>query len=314
MNVQRISIVVALLIIISLIFFLNTKGGNALSSNHGQAAYDHTAAILDCGPRPPESEGLAKAQKYISEELSKHGWSTISQTVERDTPVGKRKFTNLIARYNVEKLDSIEDLIKLHTQGILCAHLDSKLIPSIPNFLGADDAASACGLIIELAVTFSQQYPEKAKQLELVFFDGEEAFAENMSLASGDGLYGSRAYAIDLYKRDPKPVFGILLDMVGHKNLKIAAPADSPDHLFDAMMTAAEKHGHEKRYTKATGGILDDHYYLNKAGVPTIDIIGADFNHTHWWHKEGDTMDLISAKSLSISYDVTFSMLEDLIK
>lgn len=63
----------------------------------------------------------------------------------------------------------------------------------------------------------------------------------------------------------------------------------------------------------AKGSIIDDHLYLNKAGVPTIDIIGADFNHTHWWHQSGDDLDLISAESLTISYHTTMGMLIELL-
>lgn len=291
------------------------------ADEHGKAAYAHTEAILALGPRQPGSDGLKKAQAYISKELAKHGWSTMSQTLERDTPVGKRTFTNLIARYQPGELSSLQHLQSLPTKGILCAHLDSKQIPGIPDFLGADDAASACALIIELAATLSRENPELAKQLEIVFFDGEEAFGENIIVPGltashseqEDGLYGSRAYAHTLYNRKPKPEFGILLDMVGHKNLKIAVPSDSPPELYASLRRAAEAHGHEKRFGMADGPIIDDHYYMNKAGVPTIDIIGSDFAHSDWWHQENDNLDLISAKSLTISYHVTLTMLRELL-
>ncbi|MFK7910583.1 MAG: M28 family peptidase [Akkermansiaceae bacterium] len=289
------------------------------ADEHGKAAYAHTEKLLSFGPRVVESEGLKNAQQYLAEELSKLGWSTMSQSVVRDTPVGKRTFTNLIARYQPEKLETLEDLQKLPTKGILCAHLDSKIIPGIPDFLGADDAASACALIIELAATITQENPEMAKQLEIVFFDGEEAFGENIIVPGfnapkdmkEDGLYGSRAYSHTLYNRKPKPQFGILLDMVGHKDLQIAVPSDSPQELVKSMNRAAKKHGHEKRFGMADQPIIDDHLYLNKAGVPTIDIIAADFAHSHWWHQEGDNMDIISAKSLTISYHVVLEMLRE---
>ena len=287
------------------------------ADKHGKNAYAHTEKILSFGPRTVESEGLKKAQKYISDELSKSGWSTIKQTAERKTPQGKRTFTNLIARYKPAKFDSIEDLKKLPTKGILCAHLDSKMIPGIPDFLGADDAASACALIIELAETLATENPEMAKQLEIVFFDGEEALGPDIIIPGyygtptyleADGLYGSHEYSFTLYDRNPKPKFGILLDMIGHKNLKIAVPSDSPPELYQSMLRAAEKHGHEKHFGMADGPIIDDHYHLNKAGVPTIDIIGA-FGEFHWWHQADDNMDLISAESLTITYHVTLEML-----
>lgn len=274
---------------------------------HGRVAYAHTQGILACGPRPPESEGLKRAQKYISRELAKHGWSTVSQSVQRETPLGKKTFVNLIARFQAESIGSLEELQKIPTKGILGAHLDSKLIPEIPDFLGADDAASACALIIELAAQLGKNHPELAKELELVFFDGEEAFGENMT--ASDGLYGSRAYALTLYDRKPKPVFGIVLDMIGHKDLQIAVPADTDRRLYQTLLDAAKEEGYGKHFGLASGMIMDDHLYLNKAGVPTIDIIGADFNHTHWWHQPGDNLDLISEESLTITYHVTMNML-----
>ena len=286
---------------------------NRGSDSHGKQAYAHTKAILAIGPRTPGSAGLKKSHDYISKELAKSGWKTVTQTIERDTPVGKRTFINLIARFEPGEISSLQDLKKLPTTGILCAHLDSKEIPDIPEFVGADDAASACALIIELASTLAKENPKQAKKLELVFFDGEEAFGEHMTLEPQEGLYGSRAYATTLYDRQSKPKFGILLDMVGHKNLKIAVPGDTPPHLYDALTRAAETHGHSKRYSKLTTGVLDDHYYLNKAGVPTIDIIGADFSDTHWWHQKGDTLDIVSPKSLTISYHVTLTMLQELL-
>jgi len=307
---------VACAVVAGFFFWKNNHGADA----HGKAAYAHTAAILDLGPRTPGSKGLKKTHTYISAELAKSGWKTITQTVERDTSAGKRTFINLIARYKPAKLQSLKDLNDLPTRGILCAHLDSKEIPEIPEFLGADDATSACALIIELATTLAQENPELAKQLELVFFDGEEAFGKHMTIDPQEGLYGSRAYANTLYNRSTsskikaKPEFGILLDMVGHKNLKIAVPGDTPAHLYDSLTRAAEQHGHQKRYSKLDTGVLDDHYYLNKAGVPTIDIIGADFSDSHWWHQQGDTLDLISAKSLTISYHVTLTMLRELLE
>lgn len=280
-------------------------------SENGQAAYAHTESILSCGPRHAGSKGLMLAQDYISGQLAKHGWVCIRHNITRDTPVGEVTFVNLIARFQPEELGSLDEINKLPTRGILGAHLDSKAIPGIPTFLGADDAASACALIIELAARLSESHPELARQLEIVFFDGEEAFGEQIT--PSDGLYGSRAYSHTLYERESKPQFGIILDMVGHKNLKIAVPADTDAKLYAALTSAAKKHGHEKHFGMANGNVIDDHLYLNKAGVPTIDIIGANFSHSDWWHQEGDNLELISAKSLGISYDVTMTMLVELL-
>lgn len=304
-------VVVTLLAVIVAAGIWLWKSSAGGTDQHGRSAYAHTEAILACGPRPAGSAGLEKSQQYISAELAKHGWRTIRQSVQRDTPVGQINFVNLIARFQPGELATVDDLKKLPAKGILGAHLDSKLIPEIPGFLGADDAASACGLVIELAANLANNHPGLAKQLEIVFFDGEEAFGENIT--PSDGLYGSRAYSHTLYDRTPKPAFGIILDMVGHKDLRIAVPADTDPGLYAALTDAAGKHGHGKHFGMAKGNIIDDHLYLNKAGVPTIDIIGADFNHSDWWHQQGDNIELISAESLTISYHVTMTMLVDLL-
>lgn len=311
LSAVKVKIIFAVLVIAAIagpVWFFN----RSLADEHGQRAYDHTAAILAIGPRPAGSDGQQKARDYISAELAKSGWVTVTQVINRKTPVGEREFTNLIARFQADGLKSHTDLGRLPAKGILAAHLDSKEIPDQPDFLGADDAASACALIIELATTLAQENPDLAKQLEIVFFDGEESFNKHIDLEIGDGLYGSRAYAIKQYGRSPKPEFGIVLDMVGHKNLKIAVPSDTPPHLHTALTKAAEKHGYEKHFGMARGPIIDDHLYLNKAGIPTIDIIGA-FGDSHWWHEEGDNMELISAESLTISYHVSLTMLRELL-
>ena len=83
--------------------FLIFKQINDPTDQHGRAAYAHTEALLACGPRPADSEGLKKAQQYISTELAKHGWSTMSQSLVRDTPLGKKTFVNLIARFQTRE-------------------------------------------------------------------------------------------------------------------------------------------------------------------------------------------------------------------
>jgi hypothetical protein len=42
--------------------------------------------------------------------------------------------------------------------------------------------------------------------------------------------------------------------------------------------------------------VLDDHIALNRAGIPTIDIIDFDYPH---WHRLSDTPDKCSAESMA---------------
>jgi hypothetical protein len=272
----------------------------------GQAAYDQTAAILAKGPRPPGSPALDAVRSHVRAELEKSGWVTQSQPFERMTLVGKVTFENLRARFPTGS----EDPWKRPVRGILCAHIDSKLYKD-RHFVGADDAASACAAIVAIAEFLASERPEQARQLELVFFDGEEAFGQNIT--PQDGLYGSRHYANLWRASDDKPKFGILLDMVGHENLSIRLPSDTPAQLKEAVFAAARAEGVERHFGMAAGPIIDDHVPLNFAGIPTVDMIG-DFSRSGWWHTPGDNLKIISAESLDKSIRVTLRMLDELLQ
>jgi Zn-dependent M28 family amino/carboxypeptidase len=218
------------------------------------------------------------------------------------TPIGNMAFENLRARFP----NGAGDPWQRKADGILCAHIDSKLYKD-RHFLGADDAASACAAIVVIGKFMAQERPEQAAKLELVFLDGEEAFGENIT--PQDGLYGSRHYAGFWRARDDKPAFGILLDMIGHENLTIRLPSDTPAQLKDAVLTAAKAEDAENHFGMAAGPIIDDHVPLNFAGIPTVDIIG-DFSRSGWWHKPGDNLKIISAESLDISIRVTLRVLD----
>jgi glutaminyl-peptide cyclotransferase len=272
----------------------------------GKAAYEQTAAILAKGPRSPGSEALTAVRAHVRKELEAAGWVVQGQAFERNTPEGNIKFENLRARFPAGSGDPWSQPV----QGLLCAHIDSKLYKDV-HFLGADDAASACAAIVEIAKHLAKRKPAQAKALELVFFDGEEAFGRDITPT--DGLYGSRHYANEWRARDDKPRFGILLDMIGHQNLSIRLPSDTPADLKERVFAAAKAEKAEQHFGMAMSPIIDDHVPLNFAGIPTVDIIG-DFTRERWWHTPADNLKLISPESLDISIRVTLRMLDGLLE
>jgi hypothetical protein len=295
-------VVSVLVVIAALTWWL----GDRSAPKFGLAAYDHTAAILAKGPRPPGSEGLDAVREHVFGHLEKVGWVVQDQPFERMTPVGKVVFKNMRARFSNGKDDPWGRPVK----AVLCAHIDSKLYKD-RHFLGADDAASACAAIIVIAEFLARDRPEQAAKLELVFFDGEEAIGD--SITPQDGLYGSRHYANQWRSRDDKPTFGILLDMIGHENLSIRLPSDTAVALKESVLAAARAEGAEGCFGMATGPVIDDHVPLNFAGIPTVDIIG-DFTRFGWWHQPGDGLKIISVKSLDISIRVTLRVLDGRLK
>lgn len=274
--------------------------------NFGSKAYLHTKKILEIGPRPIESVGHQKTQAYITKQLEAHGWKVSRQSFKAQTPYGERNFVNLIARHK-DATDS--------PNIVLAAHYESKILD---DFLGADDAASCVAAILEIAEHLPQHEPAIAKQMELVFFDGEEAITPSMEYLK-DGLYGSIYYSNYLRNdvtSDKKtylhiPKFGILLDMIGHKNLSIKVPSDTPYSLLKSYFAVIEKHQLTDRFGVAQGPILDDHHPMNQiAHLPTIDIIG-DFTSKTWWHTSKDNLNNISENSLNISIQVALEILKE---
>ena len=267
----------------------------------GQAAYAQTAAILVHGPRVAGSPAIKAVRDHLKNQLEMAGWITAEQAFERGTPAGNVHFVNLLARYPAGTGDPWARPVR----GVLCAHLDSKPFKD-QHFLGADDAASACAAIVEIARFLARERPSHASQLELVLFDGEESMGANITPL--DGLYGSRHYANQWRARTDKPQFGILLDMIGHDNLAIRLSADTPPDLKERVLAAARAEQAERHFGMAPGPIIDDHVPLISAGIPTVDLIG-EFGRGGWWHTPADNLKIISAKSLDISIRVTLRML-----
>lgn len=291
----------------------------------GEKALAHVAALVDFGPRPAGSEALEKSRQYLEKELAALGWVTRRQTFTTKTPKGQVEFTNLRARFG-------ESAWEAKVTGLLCSHYDTKLYDSF-EFVGANDAGSSSGLLVELARVLGTK-PAAASALELVFFDGEEAFGTNIT--ASDGLYGSKYYAAQvlLEKEKDRPRWGVLLDMVGDADLNIRAGIliprsslrdlakaqedgyvvdiqrveDTLQHMARDLLSAAGDLDLRSYIGISPGYVIDDHIPLNVvAGIPVINLIDFDFPA---WHTPADTMDKLSAESLEISGRVTLMLVE----
>jgi glutaminyl-peptide cyclotransferase len=252
----------------------------------GEKALAHVQAMVDLGPRPPGSEAIEKTRAYLAGQLELFGWKVERQSFTGQTPRGKVDFVNLIATFKARSGAP---------SFLLCSHYDTKIFDTA-RFVGANDGGSSTGVLLELARVLAQR-PELAGKMELVFFDGEEAYE---AFSETDGLYGSRYFAKDLAAQGKAKTFrgGIVFDMVGDRSLTITLPPDSPVQLARGIFASADALKVRKHFTYFDSDILDDHTPLNAAGIPTIDLI--DFDYAAW-HTPADTMDKISAESLRIT-------------
>ena len=249
----------------------------------GAKAFAHVQHLVELGPRPAGSEALEKSRVYIVDQLKSFGWTTTRSKFSAPTPRGMMTFVNLVARFGNQKEPA---------QFLLCSHYDTKTFDTI-RFVGANDGGSSTGLLIEMARVLAIN-PALAAKVELVFFDGEEAF-ENFTAT--DGLYGSRHFASELGELAKNFRGGILFDMIGDKSLQVTLSPDSPIDLARNIFAAADGLGQRAHFTYLGGGITDDHTPLNEIGIPVIDLIDFDFPP---WHTAEDTLDKISPESLEI--------------
>jgi hypothetical protein len=276
---------------VSCLFFLAVAGPGSAAPKiweefSGEKAFQHVQHLVDLGPRPAASAAIEKSRSYIENELKRCGWRTTRQTFSDDTPRGKITFVNLIAQFGEIRKGSPSPSF------LLCSHYDTKSFDTFA-FMGANDGGSSTGLLLEMARVLALR-PELATKVQLVFFDGEEAYEE---FSSTDGLYGSRHFARKLREENRAKQFrgGILFDMVGDRSLNITLPLNSPPQMAQEIFAAAEALNLRNHFTYFEGDITDDHTPLNAAGVSTIDLIDFDFA---WWHTAEDKIDKVSAESL----------------
>ncbi len=287
-------VALALLLLVVFLFFRSPRReiyGQPWLEFSGEKALAHVQALVDLGPRPPESAALKKAQQYIRENLEKVGWQVSEQRFPADTPRGSVHFVNLIAHW--------PNASPRAQKFLLCSHYDTKTFDSI-EFVGANDGGSSTGALLEMARVLSL-HPELAAKLELVFFDGEEAYER---FTATDGLYGSRFFARRMKAANAVKLYrgAIVWDMMGDKDLTITLSPDSPVKMTRDIFAAATALDARAHFTYANADVLDDQTPLDKIGVPAIDLIDFDYPP---WHTAQDTMDKLSAESLQTVGAVT---------
>jgi hypothetical protein len=301
MNSSRYRSVTSLLLfaLVLVVFGNGSRGANTKiwEEVSGEKALAHVQQLIDLGPRPSGSEALEKSRLYIEDQLHRSGWQVTRQAFTDETPRGRIQFVNLIAQFP-EKRNAAPLFL-------LCSHYDTKTFDAI-KFVGANDGGSSTGLLLELARVIGQ-HPNLAAKIELVFFDGEEAYDR---FSETDGLYGSRHFARQLESSSAKQFRGgILFDMVGDRSLDVTLPADSPPEMARDIFSAAEALKLRSYFNYLDREMIDDHSPLNAVGIPTIDVIDFDYS---WWHTAGDTIDKISAKSLQIVGSVALYYLSEI--
>ena len=120
---------------------------------------------------------------------------------------------------------------------------------------------------------------------------------------------GAQYWAKTPHKPGYRARYGILLDMVGAKNIVFTKEYYSMGYasgIVEKVWSHAAKLGYEDIFQNIEeGAVMDDHIYINKdAQIPTIDLIHHDktteSSFFPYWHTVKDNMDAIDPSSLNV--------------
>jgi Zn-dependent M28 family amino/carboxypeptidase len=285
--------------VLALALLLQTTDAVRFDSNR---AWDHLRQLVAMGPRPSGSPALEQSRKYIKDQLAAIGLTAIEQRWMADTPAGRLAMTNLMATVPGARKDRL----------VIAGHYDTKQFSEF-RFLGANDGGSSAAFLIEMARVIKAR--NNPLTIELLFLDGEEAVRPVWE--GTDNTYGSRHY-VDVARRDGSLASLkalLLVDMIGDRDLRIKRDTNSTAWLSDVIWEVARRlklDGYfvpcppDNSRSSCSTTVEDDHLPFLKAGVPAVDIIDLEYEH---WHKPGDTLDAVSARSLQVVGDVMLAAL-----
>jgi glutaminyl-peptide cyclotransferase len=279
-----------------LLLLMFPVSGLAQQHFRGDRALEITREFVAIGPRWCLSPGHAKAEAFLRNEF-KHD-QLEEDTFTANTPIGPVPMRNFIVRFPGKKDGVI----------VLTTHYETNYPLRNIGFVGANDGGSTTGLLIEIANELRGKVLD-GYSVWLVFFDGEEAIERWQGT---DNTYGSRHLAAKWGQDGTlKRIKAYMLaDMLGDKDLNVQKESQSTPWLIDLVAQAARNTGHSKYFFQTEGAVSDDHLPFVQRGVPSIDVIDIDYGpHTQelpdgYHHTAQDTMDKISAKSLTVAGDV----------
>lgn len=284
------------------------SGGKRLEAPafNADSAYNFIAAQVAFGPRVPNTRAHAQCADYLSSTLSRFADTVIVQQAKVHAFDGTLlNIKNIIGVFQPENKRRV----------LLCGHWDSRPFadhdPNPDNFYkaipGANDGASAAGVLLEIGRLLSVSHPNIG--IDIVLFDAEDYGQHEMVDIQKEDTWalGSQYWSKNPHTPDYTARFGILLDMVGASNAVFGKEGYSlyyAPHVVRKVWKVAQRLGYGNMFVnKETGYIMDDHYYVNlHRGIPTINIIHYDPSTPHrffpQWHTLKDDMDIIDKETL----------------
>jgi hypothetical protein len=263
----------------------------------GARAVKYVKELCDIGPRISGTEGMKKQQELIEAHFKKLGATVTRQEFKarQRSQKNETEFVNLIVSWNPDKERRV----------ILCSHYDTRPIadqeanPANWNkpFVSANDGTSGVAFMMELGNHMKDLKCEFG--IDFVLFDGEEYVFEPDRGFGGDRYFiGSEYFAAEYLKakgtRKHRYDAGVLFDLSMAKGASLPIELYSLEAarpLVEQIWGVANAVGAKSfKSERSRHAVQDDHLALNRAGIPTVDVIDFDYPH---WHKLSDTADKI---------------------
>jgi glutaminyl-peptide cyclotransferase len=268
----------------------------------GSRAFKELVKQVEFGPRVTGTNGYEKTKEYLTAELKKYADQVSEQSFDfKDAHDSSKiyKGVNIVASFNLSE--------NVSKRILLCAHWDSRpFADNDPDIAkrkqpvpAANDGASGVAVLVEMARLFAGSKPKVG--VDIVFFDLEDIGEEPDSgkVKSPKNPFGIGSEMFVKNNAGYYPEYGILLDMVGDKELRIPKEAYSVNragNVVDKVWQAAAAVGAKAFVNEQAGGVMDDHIAFLKKSIPVIDLIQQPFPRT--WHTTNDLPEHCSSASL----------------
>ncbi|GAB6025089.1 hypothetical protein CHUAL_010523 [Chamberlinius hualienensis] len=261
-------------------------------------------------PRVLGTKGHEDVKSFIINSMRSLNWDVELDIFSQDTVIGHHQFTNIIATLDPDAQRHL----------VLACHYDSKMDPKKTLIL-ATDSAVPCSMMINLVqlldpFLLNNRSMANDVTLQLIFFDGEEAF---LDWTETDSIYGARHLAHKMSTTSFDPLNSnhstnhlhrmdvmVLLDLLGYREPTFVNFFHETSHLFSKMKDIERllneegliQTGLRPYFTNFPSweGVEDDHIPFLLRGVHVLHLIPVPFPPV--WHKETDIVDNLDFESI----------------
>jgi glutaminyl-peptide cyclotransferase len=304
--------------ILPLFLFLIGCGGRDTAHNHTdqstmgdqisvpvfdeENAFRYILTQVEFGPRNPGSSGHQQCLQFLTFELQKYADAVSQQSFNHTGYNGRTyRMTNIIGSFNLEATNRI--LFGAHWDTRPRAERDPDPLKRDRPILGANDGGSGVAVLLELARILNQNPPHLG--VDIILFDGEDYGHEG----DLDQYSLGAKYFVRNLPHGFRPHFGIIVDMVGDKEMRLPRETYSIQYapwVVNLIWDTASELNIRPFENRIGAPIYDDHIPLNEAGIPTALIIDLELigyngpdERRRYWHTTYDTPEQVSPQSLA---------------